>query len=170
MSLKTTSKIGPMRLPKLLLPLLLLKSIFSADAKYIVLPSGDHGYSIRCDNDGMNSCYELAGDICRHGYTVQNQSAQAGFVAENSSSIGPNLLLGGVSGSSSGSARSTSDNGLLVLCKDPEEMERARLLRVQATKAADEAERMRHANNMLLIGCGIVAVILTGIFIAAASN
>jgi hypothetical protein len=141
----------------------------AATAKYIVLPSGDHGYSIRCDNDGMNSCYEIAGDICRHGYAIQNQSVQPGFVAEGSSYVGPGIAKGTVLGAGSTTAFSTSDNGLLVLCKDPEDMEIGRLARLRAEEEAREARAMKENRTYLMI-LGVTAVVMGIIFGVVAAN
>lgn len=140
----------------------------AAEVKRIVLPSGGLGYSIRCDNDGMNSCYEAAGETCHHGYTVENQNMQSGFVSEQSSYVGPGVLKGTVQGGSSGTAYSTSDNGLLVQCKDPEQMETERQQRLQAQREAVEA-RDRHQAKVILFYCAAMsAAILTGLLISLA--
>jgi hypothetical protein len=144
----------------ILLILLLAASSRAATAKYIVLPSGDRGYSIRCDNDGMNSCYEMAGDICRHGYAIQSKDVQSGFVAEGSSFVYSGGLDGGAVGSGKSSAFSTSDNGLLVLCKDPEAMETARVARLHADQEAREAKERKDNLTLLMILGGMAAVMV----------
>jgi hypothetical protein len=154
------------------IPLILLfaAATQAATAKYIVLPSGDRGYSIRCDNDGMNSCYEMAGDICRHGYAIQNQSTQAGFVSEGSSFVGPGFVKGTVLGGGSSKTVSTSDNGLLVLCKDPEAMETARLNRLREDQEAREARARRDNRNFLFVLGGMAAVMLTVVILVVVNK
>lgn len=156
------------RVKTIFFSLAFILTVQAAQVKRIVLPSGEMGYSIRCDNDGMNSCYEAAGDICHHGYTVEKQNTQSGFVSEQSSYVVPGVVKGTVQGGSSGTAYSTSDNGLLVQCKDPEQMEIERLQRIKAHQEALDAQDKHQAKIILFYGGAISLVLLAGLLISLA--
>lgn len=159
----------------ILAALVLVSTAFPfTDAREIVLPSGEPGFSIRCD-EGLNACYELAGQICARGYTIVTTNTQQGYEAEGSSFVGPGMVPGTIVGGGGASARTTADNGLLVLCKDPDlaavEWHRYLAARAKAKEDAREAEAERrraddrrfliYMGSMLafvLITCGIVLI------------
>jgi hypothetical protein len=111
----------------------------------VVLPSGEKGYSVNCDNMPMTACYERAGDICHRGYEVVTTATEQGFIAEGRAFESSGQY--GSSGSASTAARSTSDKGLLIQCKESEltEKERAEWLALEAEKQAikENASRAR---------------------------
>ncbi len=129
---------------KLINPMLLLAflpALVQADAyaKQIVLASGATGYSIRCDNQNVNACYEKAGDICHRGYTIENQSLQLGEVSHAGGIVGPNI------GVASAVSSTTSEKGLIILCKESELTEAERHQREQGLADAKERQLKKQA-------------------------
>lgn len=128
-------------------------------AKKIVLPSGQSGYSIRCDNQNVNACYERAGEVCHRGYTIENRETQLGEVSSSGAYIGPGFVPGSTVGSASSASATTSEKGFLITCKDPEVTEYENIKRRDMARAAEkkaiEAEQ-RHAK--------LVAGVLLGVF------
>jgi hypothetical protein len=45
---------------------------YRANAREVVMPSGQRGYAITCDREV--DCYEKAGEACAHGYEVVKRS------------------------------------------------------------------------------------------------
>ena len=51
-----------------------------AVSRQVVMPSGQHGYTINCSGAAMTwaNCYEKAGDTCPQGYDVAEKSDEHG--------------------------------------------------------------------------------------------
>lgn len=51
-----------------------------AVSNQVVMPSGQHGYTINCSGAAMTwaSCYEKAGEACPQGYDVADKSDEHG--------------------------------------------------------------------------------------------
>ena len=123
----------------------------------ITLPDGTRGYSIRCD-EGINACYEVAGDVCHRGYSLLNTSMQSGFKQEGGGYAGPGIVPGTAVAVSSTSAKSTADNGLVIQCKDPEVTEYERTQRMKARQEEQDRRSRRDGRIVMFIAAGIAAV------------
>lgn len=149
--------------------ILLLAAIGFAEstAKHIVLPSGESGYSIRCDNENVNACYELAGEICFRGYSILNQNSESGFESKEGSYVGPGIVPGTAVGVSNSNSKSTSEKGLLIQCKDPEvtEFQRDQRRKKQEEEEAVENKKSQH-ESLIVFGCLVAIFAALGIAVA----
>lgn len=105
----------------------------------ITLPSGEPGYSVRCDNENMNACYERAGAVCPYGYDIQHQNKEAGFAMEGGA------FVNDIAGVSSARSASTSEKGLIIRCKESDRVEResADRMQRQAILHQENQEKLR---------------------------
>lgn len=132
--------------------------------KPVVLSSGDKGYSIRCDNQGITACYEAAGEVCHRGYEIENQSAEQGYTQGGFSNGGTSFEGG----------QSTSAIGILIRCKDPDlteaernqkiEMERDRRAKAEQRRS-DEARRSLKV-VAIIGGLGLAALVAAGVVVS----
>ncbi len=118
--------------------LVLSSAAFSDGVVRIVLPSGDSGYSVTCENStNVNKCYEMASDVCIYGYKIQSNETTNGVVTETNSKeyqASHGSRTTDVT-SSSTSTVTTSNKGLLIHCNRDAE--------IQGAKAAQAAEQQR---------------------------
>jgi hypothetical protein len=140
-----------------------------ASWKKIVLPSGEKGYSVRCD-EGINSCYELAGDICHRGYTIQSQNTQDGYASESGGFVGPGFTPGTAMGVASSTSKSLTETGLLIQCKDPEVTEFERMQKEKAKQKADKEEQLRSEKILLFVAGATAIAVISAILIRQANN
>jgi hypothetical protein len=146
---------------KLLIPICLfavVECFAGASWKRIVLPSGSNGYSVRCD-EGINACYEIAGEACHRGYEIQNQNTQEGYASQGGGYVGPGIAPGTAIGIANSSSKSTSETGLLIQCKEPEVTEYERMQREKAAQRQLEREQKR-TTMVVLITMGAVSAIV----------
>jgi hypothetical protein len=142
-------------------------------AKRIVLPSGEMGYSIRCDNENINACYERAGDICHRGYTIQNINTQVGNESSSDAYVGPGVIPGTALGVASSSSKTTSEKGFLIQCKEPVATEYDRSQKIRNQEESDKKrEKMKAADHreasrtfFTVIGCLMVGMILFAVVV-----
>jgi hypothetical protein len=110
-------------------------SVHAAKSKYVVLSSGERGYSIRCDNENINACYEMAGETCHRGYTILERNKETGYLSEGSASI--NALGGNASAIST----TTTEKSLLIQCKESELTEKEHGDRARQTEQEEIAKQ-----------------------------
>jgi hypothetical protein len=122
-----------------LLLLILVHGAVSAEFKRIVLASGDVGYSIRCDNENVNSCYEKAGEACPHGYTTESENLERGYRSDGTAFVSP--LPGGAIGGVETSSSTTTEKGMVIQCKDPELTEKEHQQRALEMAQAERARK-----------------------------
>ncbi len=155
---------------KLLLTLVLVGLGHSATAKHIVLPSGDQGYSIRCDNEPVNACYEMAGSVCHRGYAIYDRNTQIGAESSSFGYVGPGLTGTSILGTAGSSSQTTSEKGLLIQCKEPELTEIENLKRekdaAERAKAEDRAYEARSRTAALIVVGAAIVIVLAVVFTA----
>lgn len=110
----------------------------------IVLPDGEDGFSIRCDNENINACYERAGDVCNHGYEIQQETKENGFVASSGTYVDPGL------GFSASRSASTSEKGLIIKCKNPVQTKKEQKFEKQA--ALQERQEIEKSTRAVAVG------------------
>lgn len=145
----------------------LAASVTAATVRDVVLPSGEKGYSIRCDNENINACREAAGDACHRGYTILEQDKESGYISHGSASIS---VLGG---SASGISASTTEKSLIIQCMEPEltekEHQQRALEKERQEQSRKEQERLQFESGAngakWFFGGVLVAGVLVGVFV-----
>ncbi len=148
-----------------------------ATSRQVILPSGDPGYSIRCDNMNINACYEKAGDVCHRGYDVQSVAKEQGFETGSSAYVVPGIIKGTQVASSTSSGTTTSEKGILIQCKEQwlTEKERAESRKAETEKRValqeERSRQEREGGKRILLGVGILLVfVLTAGAIGSIAN
>lgn len=105
----------------------------AATIRSTVLPSGAQGYSVSCRNaQSINACYELAGEVCTMGYDI----------IHSQESIGASGSASRVGDVASASVGTDWQKGLLIECKNKEQVAaaaRARQIQDAQQSKADDA-------------------------------
>lgn len=137
--------------------LVLAVSCSAASIRPVILPSGEKGYSINCDNENLNACYEKAGEYCHHGYDIQIQTKDSGYTG--SAGGYANAYVAG----SSSKIQSTTEKGFIITCKEPEitETERSMVLRERAHEQKIKQENESHGFVLTLLA--VAAIFSLGI-------
>jgi hypothetical protein len=156
----------------LLLIVLIAWPSLAASVRELVLPSGESGFSIRCDNENINACYELAGDVCHRGYEIEKSTLSEGFESGGGAYVGPGIG-GRAIGFSSAESKSTSEKGMLIRCKEPgltkaEREDKKRVADQQKAQKAAQLAKENETNSRFL--AFLVGGTLLALFTAAVSQ
>ena len=128
-------------------------------ARQIVLPSGDVGYSITCDNENVNYCYMEAGDFCHRGYEIISSNIQTGHESKGGSYSNSYLSF------SSERSKSTSEKGMIIKCKNEETTKAERELKVKKWNEKNSKNEIELALAILgVFGVLTVLIIASGVF------
>jgi len=61
------------------LVVILMLSACSTTSEMMVLPSGEQGVSVRCE-EFLNDCYKEAGKSCPNGYEIKDKTTASNFL------------------------------------------------------------------------------------------